>query len=286
MKVFDFPLVKLTICLIIGIVIGAIYNVSLKVSLVTTGSLLVLLLIAYLFSRHTFKKTIWFGLAGYMTMISVGIATLNFHNELIYKQHYTHNYELKSSEIHAIQLEITEALKSNSSYNRYYAEVITINSSKAIGKLLLNIKKDSLSIPLQVDTQLLLKAKLQELYPPLNPHQFDYKAYLNNHDIYAQVYTDTNNLIIENTEMHSIYGYADNIRQTIISRLENYSFKPDELAIIKALLLGQRQDISNELRQKYINAGAIHILAISGFESTSVTFISVVRTEASHCSSL
>nr|WP_255572943.1 ComEC/Rec2 family competence protein [Hanstruepera marina] len=36
------------------------------------------------------------------------------------------------------------------------------------------------------------------------------------------------------------------------------------MAVIKALFLGQRQDISNELRQQYVDAGAIHILAISG----------------------
>jgi competence protein ComEC len=36
------------------------------------------------------------------------------------------------------------------------------------------------------------------------------------------------------------------------------------LAIINALLLGQRQDISEEIYTSYTNAGAIHILAISG----------------------
>jgi competence protein ComEC len=33
---------------------------------------------------------------------------------------------------------------------------------------------------------------------------------------------------------------------------------------MNALLLGQRQDLSNELLNKYENAGAIHILAVSG----------------------
>ncbi|MGB5419281.1 ComEC/Rec2 family competence protein, partial [Algibacter sp.] len=40
--------------------------------------------------------------------------------------------------------------------------------------------------------------------------------------------------------------------------------KPDELAIINALLLGQRQDISEEVYTSYANAGVIHILAVSG----------------------
>lgn len=36
------------------------------------------------------------------------------------------------------------------------------------------------------------------------------------------------------------------------------------MAVIKALLLGQRQDISKGLLTDYQNAGAIHILAVSG----------------------
>jgi competence protein ComEC len=38
----------------------------------------------------------------------------------------------------------------------------------------------------------------------------------------------------------------------------------NELAIINALLLGQKQDISSALYKNYTNSGAIHILAVSG----------------------
>ena len=41
-------------------------------------------------------------------------------------------------------------------------------------------------------------------------------------------------------------------------------FRPQELAIVNALLLGQRKDISVDTYNNYVNAGAIHILAVSG----------------------
>jgi competence protein ComEC len=50
----------------------------------------------------------------------------------------------------------------------------------------------------------------------------------------------------------------------ITFKLKQHNFKPDELAIINALLLGQRQDISEEIYNSYTRAGAIHILAVSG----------------------
>ena len=264
MKIFDFFIVKLTICLIVGIGVGAFYKFSLQTSLIISTFLLVLLFINYLVFRHSFKRSIWFGIITYATIVSLGITTKNLHNEQNFKNHYTNTFQLDNSEVHLLQLTIKEALKSNNSYYRYYADVSTIDATQVLGKLLLNIKKDSLFPQLQTDTQILVQGGLQELYPPLNPYQFNYKSYLNRHDIYAQVYTESNSIYIESTKAHSLYGYANIIRQTIISRLNNYDFKPNELAIIKALLLGQRQDISDELRQQYINAGAIHILAISG----------------------
>ena len=54
------------------------------------------------------------------------------------------------------------------------------------------------------------------------------------------------------------------LEKKITSSLAPYNFKADELAIINALLLGQRQDISDEIYNSYTGAGAIHILAISG----------------------
>ena len=62
----------------------------------------------------------------------------------------------------------------------------------------------------------------------------------------------------------SINGYADTFRNRVNEKLKNYDFKTDVLAIINALLLGQRQDISPEIYNNYVNAGVIHILAVSG----------------------
>lgn len=46
--------------------------------------------------------------------------------------------------------------------------------------------------------------------------------------------------------------------------LDKQSLKPNEIAFLKAIFLGQRQDISFDIYEDYSKAGAIHILAISG----------------------
>ncbi|WBX70786.1 ComEC/Rec2 family competence protein [Tenacibaculum retecalamus] len=62
----------------------------------------------------------------------------------------------------------------------------------------------------------------------------------------------------------SFYGLSAQFRNKIQTSLKKYSFNKEELSVINALLLGQRQDISKNLLESYINAGAVHILAISG----------------------
>lgn len=68
---------------------------------------------------------------------------------------------------------------------------------------------------------------------------------------------------LENSKL-SLISLSAHIREKIQTSLRKYHFSNDEFAVINALLLGQRQEISKELLESYTNAGAIHILAISG----------------------
>lgn len=62
----------------------------------------------------------------------------------------------------------------------------------------------------------------------------------------------------------SLIRIIDAFRINIQKSLRRYHFTEDELAVMNALLLGQRQEISKELSDNYSKAGAIHILAVSG----------------------
>ena len=105
---------------------------------------------------------------------------------------------------------------------------------------------------------------LSELPPPLNPNQFNYKAYLKKQYIYHQIFSENNSLFYLSKDTHTLDGYASTVRNNIYNTLKTHHFKPDELSIINALILGQRQEISKAVYSNYINAGAVHILAVSG----------------------
>ncbi|MDG2499437.1 MAG: hypothetical protein P8M66_08025 [Flavobacteriaceae bacterium] len=53
----------------------------------------------------------------------------------------------------------------------------------------------------------------------------------------------------------TITGYAETIREVLHKHLEQLPFKVIERAFIKALLLGQRQDISSNVYEAYKKRG-------------------------------
>ncbi len=264
MKLLDFPIVKLTLCLITGIIIGSKTSFTVSETLITSCLLLLATFVSYFISKNKFKKTIWFGALAFLTTISIGALITELHNQQSHKNHYSNYYDYDNLNDSRIILKIREQLKPTTYHDRYIANIIQIDSVLVSGKVQLNISKDSTNSKLPVDHQIVIVSKLQALKPPLSPFQFNYKAYLENKNIYAQINSDYSSLTILKTTNPSVLGFANTVRQSIIAKLENYSFKPDELAVIKALLLGYRQDISKNLYEDYANAGAIHILAISG----------------------
>lgn len=263
MKLFDFIITKITLCLIFGIVIGYYLPFSIKVSITCFCIGFALLCISFWKTQKQFLQTITFGVMAFLTAISLGILIENFHQEKNHQTHYTQLSPQQSEASSNIFL-IREVLKSTNYYHRYIGEIVLKDSLQVSGSILIHIQKDSISKLLHVDDILYTHIPLEKVRSSLNPTNFDYKTYLNDRYIYHQLHLKTNDFISTQNTSQTIYGYAATIRNQIHESLIAANFKADELAVIEALLLGQRQQISKELQNNYANAGAIHILAISG----------------------
>lgn len=206
-----------------------------------------------------FKKTkLFIGLV-LMIWCLIGIIRVQF-NDNRFNDTYFENVESKNS-ISVVR--ITKKLKPGNYYNRYIANVIQVDTFKTSGLVLLNIQKDSLQQHLHIDDQLVLKTAFKELLPSLNPYQFNYKSYLAKQNIHIQVFVNANEYGVLKDHKTTFLGSIAKMRTQIQNNLKKF-FKEDELAVVNALLLGQRQEISKDLLESYTKAGAIHILAISG----------------------
>ena len=244
--------------LIIGIVLQYYgnfwtYSKGYLISLLTF-----LLLILFVLKLKNLK--IAFTILNFFTFILIGVTAVFIQNPKNYANYYYKNYQQDNSVI----LTIHSVLKSGSYYDKYIATISQVQHQKTIGRVLVNIQKDSTKQPLKVNQRLLLVPEFKELIPPLNPHQFNYKAYLAKQHIYHQLFTDYQHIKILKNSTISFVSLSATVRNNIQQALQKHHFSKDEYAVINALLLGQRQEISKELLEDYTQAGAIHILAISG----------------------
>lgn len=263
MKLLNFSLIKLTTYLIIGIIIAYYTEISFEIALVQLLILSIGLILSYFFLSSHSKLTYIFGGFVCITFISVGIFTSKVYDDTLQDSHYI-NSGIEFSEYQNITFKITKRLKPDNYNTKYFAKVVNLNGDKSSGKILLNIKKDSLVKQLTIGNHFFTNNKLTEVTKPKNPFQFNYNSYLKHRNVYHQLYLNKNELLTLNYTENSIDSYSDSFRNTINIRLKNAGFNKDALSIINALLLGQRQDISPEIYNNYVNAGVIHVLAVSG----------------------
>lgn len=259
MKLLNFTIIKLTTSLVLGILIAYFLAIPLTLSFYGTVLLLSILSIVFFLSKEKKTKTIWFGLLSFLTMISIGVLTTNVHDEKQQTSHYT---AIDSNE-KTITFRVRSTLKSGIYNDKYIVDVLKIDSLSVSGKALLNVSKNNSTKILKVDDIIIAFENFEDITGITNPHQFNYKSYLEKQYVYKQLYVNPKRIFLVSNDKHTIYGYADVIRQKINTKIERY-FDPEVLSIINALILGQRQNLSKTIYDNYTDAGAVHILAVSG----------------------
>ncbi|MWB95782.1 DUF4131 domain-containing protein [Flavobacterium sp. GA093] len=263
MKVLDFPLIKINLFFVLG-VIGS-YYLKPSIPVATTALLVSIFALAFLYFSIKKNKHInlYFCISTYSTAFFIGATTLLFHTDSMQESNYIH-CKTAFQKPQFITLTLREKLKSNEYNERYTALVKKVNNNVYSGKIILNIQKDSTQKKVIIGNTIRLKTILIPHNSPKNPNQFDYGKYLTDKQIYAQIYAEKAEIEINKTIQKDIWYYTALLHNRIIQNLEKKHFSPTEMNVALALILGQRQEISNEIIRDYQYSGATHILSVSG----------------------
>lgn len=253
--------------MILGIVIGYQFEVTPLLSLLV---MLVLLPLAYVNGKRQHGEGFpFFEVLIALTTISLGILVVGISLGRGMLSHYS-TKNLETEEIWRLKVE--EVLKPNDYSQSYITRVVAVGDTRASGKLLLNLTLDSVAKPLKIDDELLSLTNPEAIRPPLNPHLFDYQDYLQKQGVQHQIRTNYRSIIVKQGSK-TLFGMASNFREHIISKLKSRNFGHQELGVIQALILGKRDDISEATYNDYKNAGAVHILAVSGLHVGIILFL-------------
>lgn len=271
MKAFNYPVFDITLCLLTGIMLYNSIEPGLEICLFLTGFSLILGLFGQLSVLRSQKLV--FSALLYTHFIALGLLVSALQNPLEAKDHYSH---YKNQKVDCV-IAITKKLRPTSFAERYEGEMEAVNTEEASGKILINIPYDSTNTAfgntLQVDDRIAVSTKLQQVREPRNPYQFNYSAYLKKQGIYRQVFLNFEEIFRLPSGSVSARGLAFQLRKDFKNKLQKQAFEAREWGVINALLLGQRQELSSTIRDRYAAAGVIHILAVSGLHVGIVLFI-------------
>lgn len=109
------------------------------------------------------------------------------------------------------------------------------------------------------------RATARATEPPKNPHAFDYKRYLHFQNIHFQAFVKPDSLVrLSSGNGYALWRGAYGCRDRLLTLLRQHFPTQDEYAVASALLVGYKDDLSEDLRAAYAETGSMHALAVSG----------------------
>lgn len=263
MNAIQFPLSRITIAFIFGILVAHFSNLDFIWANILIAISFATFCGVFFWTQRQFIQNSFFGIATYFFSFCIGIYALTIHSSWNQKDNYLH--QIQSFELpHQTEIVLREKLKNTRYGQRYIALVNRIDNKSCSGKIMLNFKDNCLGTDVKIGTRLLLFTTIIPHKPPLNPHQFDYGKYLATKSILAQAYVEESQFQFQHQLVKDLFYYSDVFRSKILHELQKAHFSSVELNVLAALILGQQQDISQEIVCDYQMAGAIHILSVSG----------------------
>jgi competence protein ComEC len=260
MKVLKYPVIPLTFFVAAGIFAAQLIKPGINSALLLSGVSILLLVPAYITSKKQLLQKPWFTLTALLFAFSIGFSAWSLTYPPYSQNHYCHI--INGQETPVIKGYISERLKPNNYNEKYYFKVTSVDKKAASGKLLVTVPKDSLNNTYNAGDILYIAAIPQPVSGSMNPFQFSYADYMEKQGVFHQVKLKNN--FIQSGQIQNFDYCVGRLRNRLSGSIEQQHYSASVTNVLKALLLGQRQDIDSELNQSYTDAGVIHILAISG----------------------
>ncbi len=218
-------------------------------------------LLAVITNRLYFRNNPWhYSYFIYPTLFVLGMAALsmhypksppNFDEEYVFRAVVADNPKIKQKSIQLIVK--LQSYKDTNQWKPYETKAIVY------------VKKDSTAPQFHYGDLLLIYGKFDEIQNSHNPYEFDYKTFMRNKGIFLTSFIKSRYIEVLGTGYGNFFvSTALKIRQKFIQIYKEYGFKGQQFAVLSALTLGYRDEVSRETKQMFANTGAMHILAVSG----------------------
>ena len=150
---------------------------------------------------------------------------------------------------------------------------VVLEMQSCQGAVMAYFEKNKRSLGLNYGDVIVFHEPPRLLEPPMNPEQFDYRKYLARKGVSRHVYLkDDSWERLPLCRANPVYAFSYRLRDFLLETMQDLGIEGEEYAVAAAILLGYDDTLPTELRQKYVAAGSMHILCVSGMH-VGVIFI-------------
>ncbi len=259
-----YPFVRYTLFLILGI---SLYNFFPSFNLLLLSGLGIGILCIYAFLyifRQKIRNPFLTGIVGGLFLIFTGYFLSFLRTEKNSSQHYSHQIG-KFEYFEVVVDNLVEEKENSWKTVGVFRSIVSNNSILPVsGKILLYFDNKTIEKPKYGDI-FFIKGNPHEIASPKNPEEFDYQKYMIRQNITHQQYLRVENCEkVGNEPPDVLINFALRINAHADSILTTFVEGKNQYGVANAMILGQRDDLSNDLMQAYSAAGAIHVLSVSG----------------------
>ena len=262
-----YPFLRIIIALIFGILAAkqGYISIDYKSYLIYFSVTLIAILFCFKIlktKRHLFIS----GNLGLMAIFVAGCIRFWDYSQINSNEHIIH----LDQDIDGYTARVKSSPLEKEKYFTYEIEVSSIFQHDSIfkksGKVHLYVRKTGDSTPtLRYGDKIIISQSPFRLPPPKNPHEFNYMDYMAGRNIYFQQFVEADEIkVASNNPDWWFMDYAIQLRTHFSKTIENNVAGQKEQAIAKALILGIRDGLDNQVKRSFSAAGAMHVLAVSG----------------------
>lgn len=132
-------------------------------------------------------------------------------------------------------------------------------------QVLLYFPKDSAAAGINLGDQLLVSSRLALPRNNGNPGEFNYRRYLLRKGVTATGYVASGKWkVLAHHSPGFLKQTANDCRDGLLRLYRNLGFRGDAFAVLSALTIGYKEELSEEIRESFSVSGGSHLLALSG----------------------
>jgi competence protein ComEC len=262
----ELPFLHICLPLSLGIITGYYFHPVITVCVILLIIFTFLIPVTFLFNKRLANP--FFGAVFYLTLFFAGI--------LLFRQEMTRLSVLneKPSLFSGLIADFPEEKENSFLITvKLNAELSPGNERELTGSIILYNKKDSVAGSVIPGDSVLIKCTPVSVSNRGNPYEFDYRFYMASHGIKYYAFTRQEDFLSIKHPSHIPVIYrALIIRNRIIEMFRERGITGRRLALVSAITLGEKSHLDPDQKQYFINAGIMHIMAVSGLHAVILSY--------------